>query len=394
MQIDNLRTEIETNPTIREFFGVLKPSQHHTEKWTDNFFETLHGMAMLGRGSGMQIRGLLHRGRRPSRFLLDDLEDKESVRTEERRREKKEWYYGDVEPALDELDSDCSITATGTLLGEDALLANLMLDPRWTVVKFGAFDRDGGPIWERKGREWIERKKAAFSRAGLLHIFYLEFMNEVQPPEFQDFQQGMVSIVPRRFEELAAKAIAIDPAISSAESADFCGICVMGMTHGGILHMLDIMLERGMTPRQQVDEYFSRAKEFDCNRDMHGIESIAYQAALVHLMEEEMARKGWFFTPVKITHKDLSAEQRNKIARIRGILQPRYARGYVTHQMHFPQYEGQLLDFPRGKKDGPDVASMCVGLLDPVAGTAHSGNPHEDIYPPLEEVFDGDWRQH
>lgn len=392
MQVANLKNELATNVTIREFFGDLRPQQRDGQKWSEDFFETATGMSMIGRGSGMQIRGLLHKGRRPKRFLLDDLEDKDSVRTEQQRQDKKEWYYGDVEPALDELDDDCSITATGTLLHEDALLANLMLDPRWTVIKFGALDKNGNPIWHRKGMRWFERKKAAFARAGLLHIFYLEYMNEIRAPEFQDFKPEMISIIPHSTGEMIARAIAIDPAISDAENADFCGIAVAGMTSKGGIHFFDVLLERGMTPREQVDEYFARAKAYECNADMHGVEAIAYQAALVHLMREEMARKGWFFTPVKITHKDLSREQRNKNARIRGILQPRYSSGWITHQQHFPLYEGQLLDFPRGKKDGPDVGAMVVSLLDPVAGAA-GGNAVEDEYPPLEELFNGDWRQ-
>lgn len=393
-QVSNIRNEIETNATIREFFGDLVPRARDGAEWTKDFFETTTDMSLAGLGSGQQVRGLLHKGRRPKRILLDDLEDKESVKTDDQRQGKKEWYYGDVEPALDELDEDCTITATGTLLHEDALLANLMLDERWTVIKFGALDKNDQPIWHRKGLRWYEKKKAAFTRAGLLHIFYLEYMNEIRAPDHQDFQQHMITILPRRIGDLIARAIAIDPAISEAENADFCGIGVAGMTEKGIIHFCDLFLERGMNPREQVDKYFEMAKGWECNADMHGVESIAYQAALIHLLWEEMARKNWYFTPVKITHKDMSREQRNKIARIRAILQPRYSSGYVTHQQHFPLYEGQLLDFPRGKKDGPDVGAMCVSLLDPVAGVAGGDDSFEDEYPPLEEVFDGDWRRY
>lgn len=393
-QVTNIKNELDTNMKIKEFFGDLRPPRQGEMKWSEDFFETTAGMAMIARGSGTQIRGLLHKGRRPKRFCLDDMETKESVKTEQQRQDKKEWFYGDVEPALDELDDECSITATGTLLHQDALLANLMLDPRWTVVKFGALDKDGQPIWHRKGLDWFERKKAAFARAGLLHIFYLEFMNEIRAPEYQDFQDKMINIQPRPVGECHSRAIAMDPAISDAENADFCGFGVAGMTDRGIIHFFDVQLERGMSPREQVDRYFELAMKYECSADMHGVESIAYQAALIHLLWEEMARKKWFFTPVKITHKDYSQEQRNKIARIRATLQPRYASGYVSHQMHMPQYEAQLLDFPRGKKDGPDVASMCVGLLDPVAGSAGGEDTFEDEYEPLEEVFGGDWRQY
>jgi len=392
-QVSNIKYELETNTKIHQYFGSLKPDLKGPLKWTDEFFEANNGTALVGRGSGTQIRGLLNKGRRPQRFLLDDLETRESVKTDTQRQEKKEWYYGDVEPALDELDEDSSITATGTLLHEDALLANLMQDPRWTVVKFGALDENDVPIWHRKGWDWFNRKKAAFLRAGMLHVFYLEYMNEVRAPDHQDFEQRMINVQPQPQGDMIARAICIDPAISEASNADFCGIGVMGMTEKGMLHVFECFLQRGVSPREQVDKYFELAMRYDCNPEMHGVESIAYQAALIHLLREEMGRKGWFFTPQKVTHKDLSNEQRNKIARIRGTLQPRYANGYVTHQMHMPVYEGQLLDFPRGKKDGPDVMSMCVGLLDPVAGVAQKDDPEEDEYEPLEDIL-GDWRSH
>lgn len=393
-QVTNIKNELETNRLIREIFGELRPPQKGEFKWTEEFFETITSMAMVAKGSGAQIRGLLHKGRRPKRFLLDDLETRESVKTAQQRQDKKEWYYGDVEPALDELDEDSSITATGTLLNEDALLANLMTDGRWTVIKFGAMDSEGQPIWHRKGHRWFDKKKAAFSRAGMLHIFYLEYMNEVRAPDHQDFQSHMIRIEPRLIDDCIARGIAIDPAISEESNADFCGLAVAGMTDKGIIHFFEVHLERGMSPRDQVDKYFELAKMYRCHPDMHGVESIAFQAALIHLLREEMFRKKWYFEPKKITHKDLSHEQRNKIARIRGILQPRYASGYVTHQRHIPNYEAQLLDFPRGKRDGPDVASMVVTMLDEVAGVAGGQDTYEDQYEPLEEIFDGDWRTH
>ncbi len=84
----------------------------------------------------------------------------------------------------------------------------------------------------------------------------------------------------------------------------------------------------------------------------------------------------------------------HKVARVEGILQSRYAAGYIVHRRKFPDYENQLINWPNEKKDGPDVFSMCVQLLDPFA--AYASDPDEDDlaedeYPPLEAVI-GDYR--
>lgn len=81
-----------------------------------------------------------------------------------------------------------------------------------------------------------------------------------------------------------------------------------------------------------------------------------------------------------------------KAERINGLLQPRYAAGYVRHARRFPEYEAQLLDFPNGKHDdGPDAVSGALGLLNP-AVEVEPGGLSADSMPPLRQVFGGDWR--
>jgi hypothetical protein len=116
-----------------------------------------------------------------------------------------------------------------------------------------------------------------------------------------------------------------------------------------------------------------------------GVESIAFQAALVHLMQEEMFRRKVYFEITPITHS------RAKEERVEGILQPRYAAGYVWHQRAFPELETALLDWPNGQMDYPDVVSMAVALLDDYSGFL-AEDSSKDEYPPLEDVFDGEWR--
>jgi hypothetical protein len=114
-----------------------------------------------------------------------------------------------------------------------------------------------------------------------------------------------------------------------------------------------------------------------------GVESIAYQASLIHYMRQEMFRRKVFFEIEPISHKQRKDE------RVEGTLQPRYANGFIRHQRHFPDLETMLLDWPNGKKDLPDAEQMAVALLDtfaPIEGLGQQEVEWEEMEPL------GNWR--
>jgi hypothetical protein len=183
----------------------------------------------------------------------------------------------------------------------------------------------------------------------------------------------------------------LDPAISQKQKADFSAIACGGVTAKGLIHVAAMWGKQGATPREQIDKYFEISTRWDCS--LHGVESVAYQAVLIHLLREEMFRKKRYFEITPITH---SKNPQSKTERIVGILQPRYANGYIVHNRAFPLLETQLQDFPSGKRDLPDALAMLVHLLDPAAPLAvgEGSDPEEDEYESLEDLYAGDWRRH
>jgi hypothetical protein len=386
MQLAAIKGELESNERIVAVFGQLKPDQRTGSKWSEDLFETTTGVACAARGRGAQIRGLLHKGSRPDSIKPDDVEDKESVRTEEQRQKTKVWFYSDLMPALPEQDKHATITAFGTLLHSEALLMTLADDPEWTFVRFAA-DSLGQALWPFKmDLEVLKRKKTSYALAGLLNEFYLEYFNLLRNEDSQKFKQRYIIYMP--VEGQLHRAMCIDPAISDKKEGDFCAFAVAGMSENGLIYVLETAGKVGMTPREQIDKYFELYKRW--RPDQCGVESVAYQAALVHLLREEMFRNDCYFEPIPIIH----STKVKKTERVEGILQPRYAAGYIRHTRKFPELESQLLDWPNGKKDFPDVLAMTVGLLDPYA--AQAADPEVDLaadeYKDLDDVFDGDWR--
>jgi hypothetical protein len=395
-QLTNVAHQLTGNPKILAIFGSVKPEERSGKRWSESegFIQTNTDVSFIARGRGSQIRGANIDAVRPHRILVDDVEDKESVKTFEQRQKTKEWFFGDVLPALPKLVEDVSVTALGTLLGPETLLTVLSRDPSWTVVVFGAVDKDGEPLWENwMSLEKLELEKQSYASKGLLHIYYLEYFNTVRNAENQKFKVEYIIHEPISMEDAPHRAIAIDPAITKRKKGCPTAIAVVGMRKNGIIQVLDYWQKLGATPREQVDQYFAMKVKWKTTKQ--GVESAAYQAALIHLLQEEMFRKGKelgpgaYFEITPITHS--STDQ--KESRVEGILQPRYASGYVRHQRRFVELETQLQDWPNGLKDGPDVLAMGVSLLDDFAAVAAGDeSAQKDQYPPLDELFGGEWR--
>lgn len=377
-QVGTIRRELETNQKILAIYGNLQPEKNSGKKWNDEQLETVTGVVIMAKGSGGQVRGTNHNGQRPDSIVFDDLEDSESVSTPEQRKKKREWFYQDLKPCLPRMDPNAELVGLGTLLHPEALLMVLMEDPEFTRVRFGAVTPKGRLLWpESMDEKKIELQKLSFTRVGNLAGFYREYMSQVRDDSSAKFKQEYVKHRAVDRGELVCVAMVIDPAISEAKGADGSSIAVVGMAQRGHIYVLEVWWEVGATPRRQVDKYFELSEKWQV--DQHGVETIAYQAALVHILKEEMFRRGVYFDIAKITHTA------HKDERILGVLQPRYAAGYISHARPFPEYESQLLNYPNAKKDAPDAVAMAITLLDPYAAAAAGDKDlGEDEYEELD----------
>lgn len=382
MQLHNVKQQLENNDLIKIVFGNKIPSRQDSQKWTEDFIQTKEENPIFAaaRGSGEQIRGVVTDGTRPDRIIMDDLENEESVSSPDQRQKTLNWFFRTLLPVLSRQDTSSSLLGLGTLLSGDALLPKLMRNPKFAFVRFGALDLDGEPLWpDNFSMEQLESEKQSYTVAGQLSAFYAEYLSVLRDDDSARFREGYFKVAPQP--SLVAKAIVIDPAISDSSSADDCVIAVVGMAENGKIHVCDVWGKKGASPREQIDTYFDMAILHKHQLAYFGVESIAYQAALVHLLREEMHRRNFYFEITEIKHNTKKAE------RILGVLQPRYAAGYITHERDFPKLVQQLLDFDgKGHDDYPDAVAMAVTLLDPFSAQAASSDPGEDS--PLDEDYD------
>lgn len=391
-QVNDIRMELQFNERITELYGKQAPERQDPQKWTDEEFETLTGMYVISRGRGGQVRGLNRASTRPGKILFDDLEDEESVATDEQRKKVKRWFMGALERS-GKLIGRTKMFGLGTILHYEALIIELKKDPRWMVLEFGAIDAEGDALWpEAMTLSRVDDLKESYAARGELSVFYREVMSKMVADEDRKFRPDMIRHTTMERKDFVAVGLAMDPAISKRKGASLCAYAVVGMTAKGQLHVLEAWGKAGMSPREQVDKYFDLHFQWDCTQ--HGIESIGYQQALIHLMQEEMFRKAKlfgvkaYFEITGIIHQTDEAKHK----RIEGVLQPRYAAGYVSHQRTFAEYETALQDWPNSKADIPDAVAMAVTLLDKFAGLASDdSDPVFDEELELEEAV-GDFR--
>ena len=131
--------------------------------------------AKISIGSTEQsIRGIRHYQHRPDVIICDDIEDMDSVRTQESRDKLFDWLTSDVLPAGDR---DTRMIFVGTPLHEDSLLKRLEKifekgSARNVFRQYPILDETGIPLWPGKFAT-AEDMQAEKGVALLIHILQL-----------------------------------------------------------------------------------------------------------------------------------------------------------------------------------------------------------------------------
>lgn len=381
-QLLDIKAELEGNDLIREAYGDQVPTRSEPEKWSGKELQLRNGAILVAKGRGGQVRGLTRQGKRPNLIIMDDIEDEDSIATEIQRQKTTNWFYGSVVPAgqimegavgEDWAQEPLRIINLGTLLGPECLVTNLNRNDDFSTIRFGARVAPGVMLWPYKMSERLyEHKRAQYQRSGSLSHFVKEYDSEIRVSEEAIFPE-IFHYVPVARSDLAQVATMLDPAISEEATADEAAIVVAGRHRdSGALWFLDEWGGIGKSPQELVKHFFDY--HLIWKSELNGIEAIAYQASLLHLVREEMARRKHFFHITPVRH----GSKQSKAARIIGTLSPRYANNFIRHHRPLHKLESNLLDWPNGRKDFADAASMALNLLGETVGLVME-NALEDL---------------
>lgn len=377
--VKNLATELTTNQDIIKAFGNIQG-----DKWAENSgeLETSTGILIEGLGAGSQIRGRLYNDQRPDLIIIDDLEDPEAVRSDDRRGYLKEWFFSDLLGAIDL--KTTRVVVIGTILADNSLLADLLSEATdvseddeepveltlaerselFTTLRLEAFDDNLKSNWpEYMTDEQVAAKYKAYERRGLLDVLFREYRNLPIAAATALFKRDNFKYYKAeddgKLTRVCENLVIVDPAKTLQLTSAYTAVVGWGFdSQHNRLYFRDCV-NRRMSP----DDTYKEAADM---ADRIGARVIAVKVTSLNMyisypFKTYLATRKRYYEFVEIK------ERGDKDERI-GALAPFYNIGCVYHNDSLQvrgAYETQLLRHPKGKyKDVADAAADIVPLLD------------------------------
>ena len=357
-----IKFELCNNNRVREYFG-----EQQSDKWSENHIILRNGVNIRARGAGGQIRGF-----RPDVIICDDLETDDSVRSEEQRKQLKDWLF---KACLNTLVPDGQFIIVGTIIHPLSVLADLLaMDNGWTKKKYMAYhdgkQETGHELWpELWGHERLQaRKKEIGSFA-----FSSEFMNSPISDETAPIKDSQIRCwdkLPKNYNAV----IAVDPAYSEDDTADWKTACLILCdcfgnrylahyirTHNKIGDFQDAVINLWLSHRSEVTAV---------GVPNSGVEKGFFDSFLRKCSERRL------YPPVMelknaFVQSGTGISIRNKTARVIAALQPLFEQGKYYIGSDMLEARDELMSIGVSRHDDiVDCLTYAENLIQPFYGTS------------------------
>lgn len=361
--LGDLKMELEENEALRAHFGVkkfLKDSE-------DNLIVLMkdgHRFRVIARGSEQKLRGMKWRGKRPSRFVLDDIEDDEQVENKERREKLAKWVLKALTPAGSDL---CRVRMVGTIMHFDSFLENALKSPSWRGRRFRAhkdYDDFSEILWPAKYPEArLRALRQLYIDANDPDGYSQEYLNV--PISEHDAYFKRSDLLPLT-EEIKALMVAgrlrmvkyagWDFAVSKEDRRDFTRCSVLGVNSDGYKFGIDF---RGgkLDTKEIIDLIFD--VELAHHPEFHAVEEGVINKAIGPFFYEECRRRQVYPKLYPIVS---SKDKRIRARSIQGAIQAHHVFFNKEHA-EWLSVENELVKFPKGEKDDWVDSLSILGLL-------------------------------
>lgn len=236
-------------------------------------------------------------------------------------------------------------------------MADGLLDQRppqeWDVFYQKAILDDGSAFFPEKlpldVLESIRRTQGSY-------MFANQYMNQIIPEDDMRFKRDWFKYY-NHIPERRDTVIFVDPAIGQEDHHDFTGIVVV---HGDeeMRWYVEVAKRLKLTPTQTIDLVFDLCEMFKPR--LIGIEDVAYQKALLYLINEEMTKRNQFIPITGVR----PPTDKTKEMKILSVLVPRMEYGRIFFNQGLHDFEHELLTFPRGSHDDViDALASCDELM-------------------------------
>jgi phage terminase large subunit-like protein len=255
----------------------------------------------------------------------------------------------------------------------------LLLTPsndRWSLVYERAIREDGSLYFpERLTKDFLDQARKTMGS----YFFSNQYQNEIIPDDERRFRKEWLRYTTEMPQVKTAFGF-IDPAIGQREHSDYTGIAVIYADLDGVWY-LRLAARYRLTPTQIVNKAFELCEQF--NLAALGVESVAYQEALLYLMAEEMNKR-----QKTIPVKGIPRTRISKESRILGLV-PRFEWGRILCFPGMTEFEDEYHSFPRGTHD--DILDALASLEElvyyPVKENKKLEQPHSPHHPDYEKWY-------
>lgn len=343
-------SELEGNERILMHYGKLyeprKIMDKTKDKWTQNTIITNNGVKVEAKGWRSKTRGMRWGQHRPSKIVIDDIENDDDVFSDKMREKLKNTFESKI---LNLGGLDTKYRFVGTILHFDSLLLNEITTPRlgWTWKRYDALSPEGKALWP----EWwsAERLDNREKEIGSIN-FQKEFMNNPLDPASQVLH-------PVAFYESIDLTMLdcygyIDLAISEKETADYTAVVTIGRERNtGKLYVIEPIQIRGSV-QEQLDLVQRLHQKYKYKG--FGVETVAYQKAFAQLLIDN-SRKTGVYIPVIEEEQD-----KDKVRRAVDI-SVHVENGTVLFNAGYQEFMAQIVQFPKSAHD--DMVDAFTGAV-------------------------------
>lgn len=374
----DIANELKDNDDLVTLFDVDTVFEKDSENDIIVRFKDGEKFRLIAKGSEQKVRGLKWQNKRPNLIICDDLENDEIVMNDDRRKKFKRWFLNALLPCR----SDTGVVRiVGTILHMDSMLENLMpklYDKRYTVNEpLRSYSTNSRSAWRsfryrahtslndfshilwesRWPKERLIEERQKYIDSGTTDGYSQEYLNYPIDESRTAFKRDdFKEMTPEDFKRKKHYYVAVDPAITEKDGADYTVFLVAGVDEDGIIHVEDIVRER-MESLDIIETFFTLQERY--NPELFILEDGAITKSIGPILYAEMLKPGRqpLMIDTKVPSQDKEFRSRSIQARMRagGC---RFNKGAEW----FPEFELECLQFPRAKHDDQVDAFSWLGL--------------------------------
>lgn len=373
-----IRNRVDRNHKWRETFGLARG-----QKWEETQIEIEHKtfghtVRVLASGVTGSLRGLNIDDYRPDLIIIDDPQNDETASTQTQREKLEDLILGAVRnslaPVSDEPNAKMLMLITPQ--HSEDISQKALASSSWTSQVFPCWTEEtmDSPVHEQMS-SWEERfpspelrkEKLDATNDNKLSIFTREKECRLISRETAQFRAQWLNIRPEANSGPRGypAILAIDPVPPPSEAQKSKGLQKKDYeTHyvwcrkGDEYHLCDYDRSRGHDPSWTVATAFRLARLWRVMRIV--IDAVAYQRALKWILEQEMRKRGEYYTVIPI------ADGMQKFSRITGTVGTLASNGMLwigpEHTIFNTQYQSYGPTYT-GLDDDLDASALALQEL-------------------------------